>query len=199
MSRQHIHEELMDRYAMGSLVGETLAEVEEHLLECALCQVRLTEVDEFLAVFRAAAVQADARPARRERRQLWAFGRTTWASLAAAAALLAIVVAPKHSSPEQPALTVDMRSLRGPEAAAHSASGKNMLMIFDVIPRAGEADYEVELVDSGGGEVAKAGTVLKDGRLTATVGKLAHGSYWVRVYVRRPVRDLLGEYGLKIE
>jgi len=88
MSRQHIPGDLMDRYAMGALQGEVLAEVEEHLLECPACQAVLTDTDEFLNVFRAAAVQTDARPAV-ARRAFWPVGRGVWATMTAGAALAA--------------------------------------------------------------------------------------------------------------
>src|SRR5262245_35256885 len=76
MSTWHISEDSIDRYAIGALEGEALAEVEEHLLTCPDCQARLLEADEFVEVFRAAAVQPGVRPAKR--RFFWQFGKVAW-------------------------------------------------------------------------------------------------------------------------
>ena len=120
MSRQHITEDLMDRYAMGALEGEVLAEVEEHLLECPACQGMLTDTDEFLNVFRAAAVQTDARPAV-ARRAFWPVGRGAWATMTAGAALAAgtafmVLTGMPRPAVSLPPVSVEMQSLRGPEA-----------------------------------------------------------------------------------
>ena len=62
MPAPHIEENVLDRYAMGTLPGESIPKVEEHLLDCFFCQSRLVQTDEFLVYFRAAATQLDLRP-----------------------------------------------------------------------------------------------------------------------------------------
>ena len=194
MSTRHISEDSIDRYAIGALEGETLAEVEEHLLVCAECQARLLETDEFVEVFRAAAVQPGLRPAKR--RFFWQFGKVAWATAAACVILAGVFVASTRTGGDLPLSVVELASLRGPEAAARIPAGKPALLKFDVLLQAPPGEYEIEVVDSGGYQVITAGAELRDGRLTAKIGKLAGGSYWVRVYSRRPVRDLIAEYGL---
>lgn len=45
-------EDRLERYAMGNLVDEEAAAVEEHLLLCPDCQNKLAELDEFLRALR---------------------------------------------------------------------------------------------------------------------------------------------------
>ena len=193
MSTWHISEDSIDRYAIGALEGETLAEVEEHLLTCPDCQARLLEADEFVEVFRAAAVQPDARPAKR--RFFWQF-KVAWATAAAGVILAAVFGTSIHTRGDVSPAIVELASLRGPEAAARIPAGRPALLKFDVLPQAGPGDYEIEVVDADGYQVMSASAELQDGRLTARIGKLPGGSYWVRVYSRRPVRHLIAEYGL---
>src|SRR5215471_11988350 len=75
----HIEEDLLDQYAMGTLPGEAVAEVEEHLLLCSFCQKRLKETDEFLPIFRAAVTEVVPRPAS-EWRRLLALRNAIWAA-----------------------------------------------------------------------------------------------------------------------
>lgn len=48
----HVDEERLERYAMGALEVAQTAAVEEHLLVCADCQSKLTELDEFIQALR---------------------------------------------------------------------------------------------------------------------------------------------------
>lgn len=48
----HADEESLERYAMGLLREEEAAPLEEHLLLCAGCRNRLTELDQFLQALR---------------------------------------------------------------------------------------------------------------------------------------------------
>jgi hypothetical protein len=199
MPTQHIEEEVLDRYAMGVLSGESIADVEEHLLICAFCQSRLLETDEFLIVFRAAATQVDAHPAPAWRRLL-ARGPVLWAGTAtAAAALLVFLIAGQPHKTTLPAAVVLMQSLRGPEAGAHIASGRPGLLVFDLPVQTAGANYQVEIVDAIGNEIVSTGTGLRDGKLTVLLEKLARGAYWVRVYRRQAGRELIAEYGLQSE
>lgn len=193
MSGSHISEDFIDRYAMGVLDGDAVARVEEHVLDCPICQARLKEADQFLAIFREAAIQPDARPV-----PAWGWVRhfrLHWAA-AAGAILLAIAMAPKRGDTGADLVAVEMQSLRGPEAAVHIASGKQGLLKFDVTPQAAIADYQVQIVDTAGAEVLTSSAMLSAGRLAARIGKLPRGSYWVRIYLRRPARELIAEYGL---
>jgi hypothetical protein len=93
-----------------------------------------------------------------------------------------------------------MQSLRGAEAGARIAAGKAYVLAFDVVlPSVDSASYEVEIVDRLGSEVRRANAAVRDGRLTAALGKLSRGAYWVRVYRLQGGKELLAEYGLDAE
>jgi len=51
----HFPEELFETYAMGQLSVQDGAPLEEHLLICPACQTRLSSIDEYIAIMRAAA------------------------------------------------------------------------------------------------------------------------------------------------
>src|SRR5262245_7278701 len=128
MSQQHISDEALERYAMGTLV-DSVGEIEEHLLDCPSCQDRLVEADEFLALFRIAAAQADAREVPWWR-GIWMQRKIAPAAVTAAAAVLLIFlnVRAPHAIPGTPA-TVMMESMRGPESSAHITSGRPYLLM----------------------------------------------------------------------
>ena len=52
---EHPDEESLEAYAIGTLRGIQLARLEEHLLICEGCQVRMQEVDSFVTAIREAA------------------------------------------------------------------------------------------------------------------------------------------------
>src|SRR5258708_33702499 len=54
MPMQHIEENLLDQYALGTIAAESIAELEEHLLICSICQRRLVEADQLLFLLREA-------------------------------------------------------------------------------------------------------------------------------------------------
>ena len=197
MSMQHIEENLLDQYAMGTLPQGSITEIEEHLLICLLCQRRLVAVDEFLPLFRSAATPLDARAT-----PWWlgalAFRRWFWSGTAAALAALLIFLATgeSHKAKLAPAILL-MQSMRGPEADAEMVSGRPCLLVFDLAIPANHEDYEIEVVDAVGSEVLHHGGDFKDGRLTVLVQRLAPGSYWVRVYRKQVARELMAEYGLR--
>jgi anti-sigma factor RsiW len=199
MSTPHIPEESLEQYAMGALSGGSNVAVEEHLLYCESCQARLVAFDEFLTVFRAAAAQADARPAPAWR-SLLAPRKVWWAGAAAAAAALVIAFTgwePRTATPAPG--SVMMESMRGPEAGARIAAGKPYRLVFDVPMPAPLAESRIEVVNGLGKAVLSATPEVKDGRLAALIPSLPRGTYWVRVYRGAGEAELLAEYGLRAE
>jgi hypothetical protein len=197
MPTQHLEETLLDQYAMGTLPVQSITEVEEHLLICSVCQSRLVAVDEFLPLFRSAATPVDVLATPNWIGAL-AFRKCFWSGTAAAltALLIFLSIGDGHKAKGLPAILL-MQSLRGPEAGAEMASGRPCLLVFDLAMEAQPRDYEIEIVNSIGNEVLRKGAEVKDGRLALLAGPLARGSYWVRVYRARTVRELLAEYGLR--
>ena len=194
MPKSHIREDLLERYAMSTLDEEAIAGIEEHLLECALCQDRLASADEFLAVFRAAAMQLDASTPQPERiRPRLPF---LWAAAAAALVLMAVLISRDPGATLLAPPSVVMQSQRGPEAGARVASSRPFLLVFDIARPATPAACEIEIVNSVGKETLKTGAEVRGGRLTASIARLPRGSYWVRVFRKQETRDLIAEYAL---
>jgi hypothetical protein len=195
---QHIEENLLDQYALGTLSPESIAELEEHLLVCSFCQSRLVEADELLILFREAATLEDASTTPRWR-NAFAFRTSFWSGAAAAltALLILLITGDSHRAKLPPAILL-MQSLRGPEAGAKMASARPILLVFDMAVQASR-DYEIDIVDALGNEVLKKAAEVRDGRLAVLVEKLASGSYWVRVYCQHPSTELLAEYSLQSE
>jgi putative zinc finger protein len=195
---QHIEENLLDQYALGTLSPESIAELEEHLLVCSFCQSRLVEADELLILFREAATLEEASTTPRWR-NAFAFRTSFWSGAAAAltALLILLITGDSHRAKLPPAILL-MQSLRGPEAGAKMASARPILLVFDMAVQASR-DYEIDIVDALGNKVLKKAAEVRDGRLAVLVEKLASGSYWVRVYRQHPSTELLAEYSLQSE
>jgi anti-sigma factor RsiW len=196
---QHIEEQLLDQYALGTLSAESIAELEEHLLVCSICQSRLVEADELLLLLREAAHLEDA-PATPRWRNAFVFRTSFWPGTAAvlSAILILLITGDTHHAKLSPAILL-MESLRGPETAAIMAHATPSLLLFDVAAQVNPADYEIEIVDAVGDEVLKRPADVRDGRLAVFVERLARGSYWVRVYRQQPAREVLAEYSLRAE
>jgi anti-sigma factor RsiW len=192
---QHIEDNLLDQYALGSLPAEAIPELEEHLIVCSFCQTRLMEADELLILLREAVPfeKASPQPLRSP-----AFRYTLWSTAAIALTVLLTLLftGDSHRVKLQPAVVL-MQSLRGPEAAAEVASSKPVLLVFDLAVQANPSDYEVEVVDPVGNEVLKKGAELRDGHLAVLVDRLARGSYWVRLYRQQLLPELMAEYQLR--
>jgi hypothetical protein len=193
----HIEESLLDQYALGTLSSESVAELEEHLLICSLCQSRLVEADELRILFQEEAALGDA-TATPPWLSVLAFRTSFWPGAAAAltAILILLITGGSHHAKLAPTILL-MQSLRGPEAEAEMVSATPTLLIFDVAAQASPLDYEIEIVDTLGNEVLKRGAEIRNGRLAVLVEKLTRGSYWVRVYDKGPGRELLVEYSLQ--
>jgi anti-sigma factor RsiW len=50
----HIPEDMLEKYALGSLSDAKFAPLDEHLLICPACQTNLQTVSEYIAVMKAA-------------------------------------------------------------------------------------------------------------------------------------------------
>jgi hypothetical protein len=109
----HIDEELLERYAMAKpLDPEQLELLEEHLLLCPRCQVRLERLDQFLPAISAAAQKIADQDARPVVRSPW-MGYAARATLLAAAASVAFMVfVPRQNDPQLEAVSLTLSSAR---------------------------------------------------------------------------------------
>ncbi len=197
MLASHIEAEIMDQYAMGTLPEISLSEIEEHLLICPVCQTRLQEADEFIALFRVAATEPDARPVAWWK-TAFSFPTTAWAGAAAAVAVvvLMLVFGPVRHSTLPPAVVV-MQALRGAESGSLVPAGRAATLVFNLPPSASPGQYQIQIVNTTGNGVLNAVAEARNGRLNATIGKLDRGAYWVRLYQMRPEWELVEEYALR--
>ena len=60
MSKSHPAEDVLERYAMGTLSEAEVVPVEEHLLLCPSCCARVVFLDDFVGSIRAASVASRA-------------------------------------------------------------------------------------------------------------------------------------------
>ena len=58
----HFPDDVLEKYAMGTLSNLDYGPLEEHLLLCTTCQTRLAEVEEFVLVIRVALAQLALNP-----------------------------------------------------------------------------------------------------------------------------------------
>ena len=84
----HPNEEILEEYILHRLPEPLVAQVEEHLLICPLCQDAITETDQFVAAFKAAPVQ----PAPPTVRPGWLDARTNLVPVLALVILALVVV-----------------------------------------------------------------------------------------------------------
>jgi hypothetical protein len=197
----HLSAEVLDQYSVGALREDAIPGAEEHLLCCTLCQSKLVEADEFVEVFRAAAMRVIESPMVRNNLLARVFGLRTvsWAGAVGLAVLamgvFAVNQVSKQSGHGVPA-TVLMQSFRGSEPGAPVAVRTPAVLLFDIPEGVSAADSTVEIADSDGKTVLRVDPVLKDGKLAALADSLGSGDYWVRLY-RRSDKELLGEYSVR--
>ncbi len=194
---QHASGETLERYSLGDLPEAETERLEEHLLICPHCQVRLADEDAFVRATREAAadlLESRLAPAR------WfgaVLGRAPKLALCAAA-ILAIwagvrVVSPMFN-PRLP-LAVTLEATRGGTAVA--PAGPQLRLELDASGLPVGRTYIVRVVSASGAPVLETeGPRSADRIRVAETARFAPGRYWVRVYDRS--RKLLREYGLMV-
>jgi hypothetical protein len=184
-----------------------LAPLEEHLLDCTLCQARLLAVDEYTALMKAgiAAIEREreVRPAPR-----FAFPRMPgYPVVFAAVVMLALVgvtlgwrAQPSSAAGSASAVSaVRLTALRGGDAegVAHAPFGHPLELTVDRTDLPVAGPYRLEIVSSTGLPLWSGAAQIAQRNLSARVTRrLAPGAYWVRLYSGDQLRR---EFGLRIE
>lgn len=207
-SGSHASEEVLERYALGTLSEAETEPFEEHLLVCPVCQDRLAEMDAFVEATRRAAERALVEsPGRRDswwRRLLpnrpWP--KAAWASVVAGTALLLVTLAGTWGVPrlgEAAPATVLLESARGVDGAggARAPAGRPLVLQLDLTALPRLPSYALELVDWRGRRVLASAVPWDGGQLSLRVGKLAPGRYWIRLRDPSSPKELLREFGLE--
>ncbi|MCS7315333.1 MAG: hypothetical protein RMI94_08940 [Bryobacterales bacterium] len=207
-TESHPSEEALEEYALGLLPEEQVAELEEHLLLCAVCQDRLRQADDFIAAMREAARRWQQSPPPRWRLAWGTLQRwfevpaMPWAA-AAAAVLVLVLLLPRLLEPRgrstEP-LTVLLRATRAlePGAFAQAPAHRPLQLAWDPAGLGPEECCRVEVVDARGRTLVEIRVRQQQEGARAIVGGLQPGTYWVRLYGLQPGDALLREFGLKV-
>jgi anti-sigma factor RsiW len=195
-SQAHVSDERLEQYLLGRLPETEVNEVEDHLLVCPSCQDLLEETQEYMAAMKLATAQALSQP---QRDSLW----SKWlrfasaipkpALAAAACALFAfILLVPRN----QRTATVELESLRGPEAAAQAPANVRLTLRLSLVGmEAATGPFEVRVADAGGSIVARTSVAVDGSRAVAQVEALPPGVYWVRLHDKG---EIVREFGLSV-
>jgi len=200
----HPTEDLLEEYSFGRVLEPALAPLEEHLLDCTLCQDRLLAVDEYTALMKAgiAAIEREGAVAGASPR--FAIPRAP-VVLAGAAMLLLVGVTigwrlqPAAAVTFTSAMTVPLTALRGGDGdgVARAPFGRPLDLTVERRDLPGADAYRLEVVSSSGQLLWSGAAQVEAQRLSARVTtRLAPGAYWVRLYAGDQLRR---EFGLRIE
>jgi len=201
----HPTEDLLEEYSFGRVLEPALAPLEEHLLDCALCQARLLAVDEYTALMKAgiAAMEREREATSPSRR--FAFPRMAGFPIVLTAAVMLVLVGVTIGWRLQPwsasgsTTAVKLTALRGGdgEGVAHAPFGRALELTVDRTDLPPELLYRLEVVSSSGHPLWSGAAQMAPQTLSARVTtRLAPGGYWVRLYSGHQLRR---EFGLRVE
>jgi hypothetical protein len=199
----HVSEESLESYALGSLSGPSVTGLEEHLLICSACQDKLREIDDYVNAMRGAATRLDREDESRKtfwtrvsgaltvKRLTWALALTT---LALAGLAVRLSLRPAALSPP---FALVLETSRGAELQ-HAPARRPLDLSLDITALPAFPTYQLETVNANGNIQALSSATASEGRVKASIAKgLRPGSYFIRLY--SPSRELLREYGLQVD
>jgi len=199
---EHISEESLESYTLGSLNEPLVADLEEHLLLCAACQEKLREIDGYVAAMRGAAARLDREDESRKTFWTWVSGaltvrRLSWALALMALTLVGLAVRLSLRAPVVSPFALVLETSRGSELQ-HAPAQRPLDLSLDITALPALPSYQLETVDARGTIQAQSSAKASEGRVKASIEKgLRSGSYFVRLY--SPSRELLREYGLQVD
>ncbi len=208
---EHVSEEALESYALGTLPALPAERLETHLLICAACQDRLAKTDIYVQAVRDAALRLSHEHPGTWRRRLaglldaliapqlvWVAGAVLLAAALALMSLAGHTFKPGATAP----VAVALKTLRGGSGgyqAAEAPSGRQLLLEADLAGLPRHDAWELRLVDSTGRQVRSLRAEPEGGRLAVAVPRgLSKGAYWARLYPRDAPDQLLREYALRV-
>jgi len=203
--RHHPGDDALELYSLGTLSESETGPIEEHLLVCEACQLKLQETDEYVRAVRTAAAKLrDERSARRWPSVVqWVQPLRTWKP--AWAVVLLLIVLPAiwfvvSRTDATPPVAILLHSSRGVgDTVAHAPHGKRLTLSMEAAEVPGLPTYAVEVVGSGGNRVWKGSGAGRDGLVVGgPVPSLTPGRYWVRLYEPGSPGELIREFGLEV-
>jgi hypothetical protein len=198
-SNRHLDDNELERYSMGDLPESEGGTLEEHLLVCEHCQLRLEQTDTYTSSMRGAAKEFRARqrlelfkPQHRQRGRLLSL-------ISAVAALVVLVVAigwwSGSSDIAGPPFAISLEATRGAPNSAWAPADTWLLVRLDLAGVPGFPSYRLQMVDAGGATVWQATAIAHDAKVESKIPQTRAGTYFIRVY--SPAGELLREFGLK--
>jgi hypothetical protein len=194
----HGTEEQLEQYALGRLAGADLISLEEHLLLCDACQIKLDDMGAFAIGMREAlSLPPETAPAATSKDWFAWLRRPVFAmAIAGAAALIAIVaVVSTGRTKVAPTAMLQLTAIRG-EMPATSPAREYDLTLADA-PRTG-GPFRIDVVNGSGESVWK-GPADSDskGAEVKIDETLKQGEYFVRLYAASG--QMLHEYGFRVQ
>jgi hypothetical protein len=216
-SDSHFDEALLEKYAVGQLSDGQTALIEEHLLMCFECQVRLTGIDEYAQVARAAAreLQAEVASPKSRLSDLWKTCVSDWfhgisgrgplgipvPMWAAGFTVLAVAMLIPHRPEAAIKNEVALSASRGANGGLmpHASPHSKILLKIDAATLPASSSYQVEVVDAARRPIWRGNLTSRENEIRASIpGELTSGRYWVRVSTT-PDLKLVKEYGFLVD
>jgi hypothetical protein len=201
----HPTEELLEEYIFGRVREPALGVLEEHLLACDSCQVKLADLDEDVRWMKANLASFESFP-KRHRDNVFAALHVSpgfsWTGILLVCVLLVAVfsITVPWRSQRSVTPTVQLTAWRGGEDGTFASGPAARPVDFSIdttsLPPA--LGYRLELVDQAG-RILWAGAAQQTGtKLSVHFARgAASGVYWVRLYGSGD--QLLREFGLRLQ
>lgn len=172
----HIDEDLLERYALARPIEEAQLELlEEHLLVCPRCQVRLEKLDAFSLAAKTAAQKIAESAPQPVAKPIWPGYAARAAMLAFAASLAIFVFVPKQAEVSSEPVTVSLVSARD-ESRIEAPAQRTLRFQLDLtgLESLHPAIYEV---------LSAEGELIYRRQISQNEANppLAAGRYWVRL------------------
>jgi hypothetical protein len=185
MPNKHPQEDAFEDYAFDRLSADRVADFEEHLLICELCQGTLARTDDYCLLMKVATAAYAAGGSRKPP----ARGLRRNAAAAAILLLTCLTALLSWRTPDHEPKTIALDAYRGP-GASRAPAGQPLDLKIDLTDVRQLPGYCVEVVDTTGRRVWFGAT-------PAHLSKgLPAGDYWVRLVTDSG--ELLREYGLVV-
>jgi len=214
----HPSEDLLEEYSFGRVYEPALTEMEEHLLVCVSCQIKLEEVDEYRALMKSAAGtwERDREAFRAgpvsesgtsKRFAITRVPGVLLPGVLAAAVLMAVLVSaniPWRWRSIPPATRVKLMAMRGgsspgglADGLAQAPAGNPLDLAMDGANLPPAQGYRLKVVNQSGQEIWSGAATVDGTQLSAHLAAgLRSGVYWVRLYSSSG--DFLREFGMRL-
>lgn len=187
----HFEEMTLERYSMGLLAEEVLIRLEQHLLLCEVCRLRVTAADAYIQTMKVALRELPAAI----QQPRWNFRLSQ--AFAACALLIVVSVASFAPSDRQHApVAIALLANRETDMQTHGPSGRVLALQPDLTGLAVAPSYRLEMISISGSTIWRGALFARIKAAVAIVPPELPGVYFVRVSL--PSGKLLREYALEL-